>query len=223
MAYSPSTPRRWSARHCRTRPGAPTAPGCACSCPGWPTTPPPIPPIPSPIGRRGTGRCATTECGCCATAPPSAAASTSTPLSPHWTTSTSAEAWARPTSPAKTCPKAHRAPCLSFSTPRAVHPAQAVGYFWSRALDYPLVWDQDEETAIRAPHGGPKITWGGPPVAPKLGKNRLHFDLAVPPGGSAREEAERLVALGAAVVGKEPGRFLMTDPEGNEFCLLTGR
>ncbi|MEW9554969.1 hypothetical protein [Nonomuraea sp. NPDC050783] len=39
-------------------------------------------------------------------APPSAAASTSTSPSPHWTTSTSAEAWARPTSPAKTCPKA---------------------------------------------------------------------------------------------------------------------
>ena len=27
---------------------------------------------------------------------------------------------------------------------------QAVGYFWSQALGWPLVWDQDEETAIRA-------------------------------------------------------------------------
>ena len=26
--------------------------------------------------------------------------------------------------------------------------------------------------------GGPKITWGGPPLAPKTGKNRLHLDLA---------------------------------------------
>ncbi|MEP6800235.1 MAG: VOC family protein, partial [Lapillicoccus sp.] len=40
--------------------------------------------------------------------------------------------------------------------------SQDVGYFWSRALGWPLVWDQDQETAIRSPHGGPKITWGGP-------------------------------------------------------------
>ena len=55
-----------------------------------------------------------------------------------------------------------------------------VGYFWSEALGWPLVWDQDEETAIRAPDGtGPFITWG-PPLAPKIGKNRLHLDIAPP-------------------------------------------
>jgi predicted enzyme related to lactoylglutathione lyase len=47
--------------------------------------------------------------------------------------------------------------------------SQEVGYFWSEALGWPLVWDQDQETAIRSPHGGPKFTWGGPPVAPKTG------------------------------------------------------
>src|SRR5215207_8730835 len=56
--------------------------------------------------------------------------------------------------------------------------SQEVGYFWSKVLDWPLVWDQDQETAIRSPHGGPKITWGGPPVREKAPKNRLHFDLA---------------------------------------------
>ena len=30
---------------------------------------------------------------------------------------------------------------------------QAVGYFWSKAFGWPLVWDQDEETAIRTPDG----------------------------------------------------------------------
>ena len=38
--------------------------------------------------------------------------------------------------------------------------SQEVGYFWSQALGWPLVWDQDQETAIRSPHGGPKITLG---------------------------------------------------------------
>ena len=33
--------------------------------------------------------------------------------------------------------------------------SQEVGYFWSEALAWPLVWDQDQETAIRSPHGGP--------------------------------------------------------------------
>ncbi|MCW2834899.1 MAG: hypothetical protein JWN68_2852 [Nocardioides sp.] len=31
---------------------------------------------------------------------------------------------------------------------------QAVGYFWSEALGWPLVWDENEETAIQAPAGG---------------------------------------------------------------------
>ncbi len=34
--------------------------------------------------------------------------------------------------------------------------SQGVGDFWSEALGWPLVWDQDQETAIRSPRGGPK-------------------------------------------------------------------
>ena len=57
--------------------------------------------------------------------------------------------------------------------------SREVGYFWSDALGWPLVWDQDEETAIRSPDGtGPFITWGGGPDIPKVGKNRLHLDIA---------------------------------------------
>src|SRR5690349_9057001 len=52
-----------------------------------------------------------------------------------------------------------------------------VGLFWSEALDWPLVWDQDEETAIQSPHGGTKVAWGGPPVAPKEGWNRQRLHL----------------------------------------------
>jgi hypothetical protein len=57
-----------------------------------------------------------------------------------------------------------------------------VGLFWSQALGWPLVWDQDQETAIQAPHGGTKVAWGGPPLAPKPARNRQRFDLA--PAGS---------------------------------------
>src|SRR5918997_4331236 len=104
--------------------------------------------------------------------------------------------------------------------------SQEVGYFWSEALGWPLVWDQDQETAIRSPHGGPKITWGGPPLMPKTGKNRLHLDVAPSADGDQQAEVERLVALGATRVDigqGEVGWVVMADPDGNEFCVLTPR
>jgi hypothetical protein len=102
--------------------------------------------------------------------------------------------------------------------------SQDVGYFWSEALGWPLVWDQDQETAIRSPRGGPKITWGGPPLMPKTGKSRLHLDLAPPSDGDQQAEADRLVSLGATRVDIGQGEvswIVMADPGGHEFCLLT--
>lgn len=104
--------------------------------------------------------------------------------------------------------------------------SQRVGYFWSAALGWPLVWDQDQETAIRAPHGGPKVTWGGPPLKAKTGKNRLHFDIAPAAGGDQQAEADRLASLGAARVDIGQGEVswvVMADPDGNEFCVLPPR
>jgi predicted enzyme related to lactoylglutathione lyase len=103
--------------------------------------------------------------------------------------------------------------------------SQQVGYFWSEALGWPLVWDQDEETAIRSPHGGPKITWGGPPVTPKAGRNRLHYDLSPAAGTDPATEVERLVSLGASLIGTGPshaGATVLADPDGNEFCVVAG-
>lgn len=100
---------------------------------------------------------------------------------------------------------------------------QEVGYFWSEALGWPLVWDQDQETAIRSPHGGPKITWGGPPVRPKPAKNRLHFDLTPVADGDQGAVVERLVSLGASRIDIGQGDVnwvVMADPDGNEFCVL---
>jgi hypothetical protein len=104
--------------------------------------------------------------------------------------------------------------------------SQQVGYFWSEALGWPLVWDQDQETAIRSPHGGPKISWGGPPLRPKTGKNRLYLDLAPPVDGNQQAEVDRLIALGATRIDIGQGEIswvVMADPDGNEFCVLTPR
>jgi hypothetical protein len=59
----------------------------------------------------------------------------------------------------------------------------------------------------------------------KVGKNRLHLDLRAD-GTTTQAELERLLALGArrADVGQAPGSswVVLADPEGNEFCLLSG-
>ncbi|MGY5123898.1 VOC family protein [Streptomyces nigrescens] len=61
-----------------------------------------------------------------------------------------------------------------------------------------------------------------PPSETKTAKNRLHIDLHGP-AGERDSEVERLRALGAGVqrqVREQGGEWvIMTDPEGNEFCV----
>lgn len=100
--------------------------------------------------------------------------------------------------------------------------SREVGLFWSDALGWPLVWDQDQETAIQAPHGGTKIAWGGPPVAPKVGRNRQRFGL-VTVDGDQSTEVNRLISLGATRLEvAEDAVVALADPDGNEFCLVAG-
>jgi catechol 2,3-dioxygenase-like lactoylglutathione lyase family enzyme len=97
-----------------------------------------------------------------------------------------------------------------------------VGVFWAAALGWPLVWDQDEETAIQSPNGGTKVAWGGPPVAPLLERNRQRLDL-VPTGTDVEADLDRLTGLGATRLRDEKDTFVLADPDGNEFGVLTGR
>ncbi|MFI7455369.1 VOC family protein [Nonomuraea sp. NPDC049714] len=100
--------------------------------------------------------------------------------------------------------------------------SQDVGRFWSQALGWPLVWDQDDETAIQSPNGGTKVAWGGPPVPAKVMRNRQRFDLT-PADGDQKAEVDRLLALGATrlEIGAD-GAVELADPDGNEFCVNGG-
>ena len=99
--------------------------------------------------------------------------------------------------------------------------SRAVGYFWSAALGWPLVWDEHEETAIQSPRGGPKITWGGPPLMPRTGPDRVRFELTPAAGGDPRAEVDRLVSLGATRIGPDgAGGVELADPDGTVFRLL---
>ena len=101
--------------------------------------------------------------------------------------------------------------------------------FWSGVLGY--VEDPDdpnlpehEECLIMAPDRTQMLLFIRVPEE-KLVKNRLHLDLR-PVDRSREEEVERLVGLGATLYEDHrrldgSGWITLTDPEGNEFCVLS--
>ena len=98
-----------------------------------------------------------------------------------------------------------------------------LGVFWSEALGWPLVWDQDGETAIQSPAGGTKIAWGGPPLDPRTGPDRQRLLLAAV--GDLEGEVERLLSLGATRPDRSEGAVgatVLADPDGNELRLVAG-
>jgi predicted enzyme related to lactoylglutathione lyase len=100
----------------------------------------------------------------------------------------------------------------------------ATGHFWGEAIGWPIVYDLDGDVAIRAPDGrGPFITFG-PPGVGKRGKNRLHLDVAPHADDDQATEVDRLIALGASRIDFGQGdvpSVVLTDPDGNEFCVLS--
>jgi catechol 2,3-dioxygenase-like lactoylglutathione lyase family enzyme len=94
-----------------------------------------------------------------------------------------------------------------------------VGLFWRDALAWPLVWDDNQETAIQSPFGGTKVSWSGVPDEPGRGRNRQRFDLVTTDPGS---EAARLVSLGATRRADLPDGVEFADPDGNVFALRAG-
>lgn len=96
---------------------------------------------------------------------------------------------------------------------------RAVGLFWRDALGWPLVWDENEQTAIQSPLGGTKISWdswGESAADSNDGRNRQRFDLI---SGDPTSERKRLVALGATHVARLSDPIQLADPDGNEFSL----
>ncbi|MFD3875716.1 VOC family protein [Streptomyces sp. NPDC058623] len=101
--------------------------------------------------------------------------------------------------------------------------AYQLAQFWAGALDGTVADDDfpgDPEALVTA--GGTGLLFVTVPDA-KAVKNRVHLDLQ-PQDRSRDEEVERMLALGATVVGDRrnadgTGWVTMADPEGNEFCV----
>jgi predicted enzyme related to lactoylglutathione lyase len=96
--------------------------------------------------------------------------------------------------------------------------------FWTQALDLEVVTDFEGyyvQLRSRANPTHPYVSLQKVPEE-KVGKNRLHLDLAT---NDPEVEIPRLVALGAVVNEKHevPGMrwTVLSDPAGNEFCVGT--
>ncbi|MCS3493459.1 hypothetical protein M2368_002471 [Arthrobacter sp. JUb119] len=102
-----------------------------------------------------------------------------------------------------------------------------VARFWCEALNYDVLEEEAGLVSIGSKSQGPgglKLTFAQVPETKSI-KNRLHLDLR-PQNAQQQEEADRLISLGAsyADVGQREDEswIVMADPEGNEFCVLSG-
>ncbi|HEU5420997.1 MAG TPA: VOC family protein [Streptosporangiaceae bacterium] len=106
----------------------------------------------------------------------------------------------------------------------------ALARFWCEVLDF-IELDREQDVYIEI---GPREGFGGPQPTiflirndePKNERARLHIDVN-PTDRDQDAELERLLAAGARPVDigqpADASWHVLTDPEGNEFCLLSTR
>lgn len=104
--------------------------------------------------------------------------------------------------------------------------------FWTKVLGYQVVQTGTSTDGTAFVEIGPSdLGTDGcallfeqvPDPTPKTGKNRVHLDLAAPIG-RYQAEINHILGLGAQKAdigqGNDEPWTVLTDPEGNEFCVL---
>ncbi len=107
------------------------------------------------------------------------------------------------------------------------HDPYRLAAFWGKVTGYAQDPENpnepdDPEAYLASPDGSSGLLFIAVPE-PKTVKNRVHRDL-VPTDRTRDDEVERLLSLGAALVAdhRRPdgtGWAVLSDPEGNEFCV----
>ena len=107
--------------------------------------------------------------------------------------------------------------------------ASKLARFWEAALGWRIrPYDEAEVARLAAlgltPETDPMVAIDSPDGSlvfflqevpePKTGKNRMHVDIRL------RDQAQldELLRLGATVISEYDNRWILADPEGNEFC-----
>lgn len=99
---------------------------------------------------------------------------------------------------------------------------RALGHWWAQALGWVITCEDESEVEIRSSaEETPGLLFLRVPEE-RLMKNRLHLDFR--PQDQAAD-VERLLNLGAISIDIGQGDVswvVLADPEGNEFCILSG-
>lgn len=99
-----------------------------------------------------------------------------------------------------------------------------LAHFWREALGYEYRMQEDDWVSLRKPGGGAAFVSFQQVPEGKVVKNRVHLDIR-PEGRTLEEERARLEQVGASTLQffdkGEFSHYIMADPEGNEFCLLS--
>ena len=108
----------------------------------------------------------------------------------------------------------------------------SLGRWWSAALGWPVTFEEPDEVVVEPSEDDsvvPALVFG-PVPEPKTAKNRLHLDLATTSVEHQAALIDRLVGAGARATDIGQGDdeedvpwTVLTDPEGNEFCVLEPR
>ena len=96
--------------------------------------------------------------------------------------------------------------------------------FWSAAIGYTTLGGAGNYVVLVDEAGQhPKLLLQRV-SEPKVGKNRMHFDIETPDVEAEVARLERLGALRVEDARHEHGStwVVMNDPEGNEFCVCDG-
>jgi catechol 2,3-dioxygenase-like lactoylglutathione lyase family enzyme len=115
-------------------------------------------------------------------------------------------------------------PLVSIGIDTADPPAAA--RWWADALGWEVVAADADEAEIVPPSGRAPALVFLRVHDPKVGKNRVHLDLASADTTDMETTIDRLLATGAsrADVGQGDAPWVvLADPEGNEFCVLEPR
>jgi hypothetical protein len=146
-------------------------------------------------------------------------------------------AWHRGSAREKSFGRGHTGDHNAVMTSRISHTsfdaidAYTQSLFWSQVLDFAEDPDDPnlpghEECLITSRDGSQLLLFITVPDTKQV-KNRVHLDLR-PADRSREEEFERVIGLGAVFLAdfRRPdgsGWITLADPEGNEFCILSGQ
>ena len=99
---------------------------------------------------------------------------------------------------------------------------QLAAQFWCAALGYRITDSDETGVAIAGDASAPTLLFLASHDR-KVNKNRIHFDVCPISGTTRDAEVARLEGLGAVRtdIGQSSESWVvMTDPDGNEFCVM---